>query len=94
MKDNELLKMARGFRKGVLNKSRSNNWCYAISAPLVSYLEFCGYPCELVKGCIGNKEHYWLGLPDGRILDPTADQFNESMPGVYIGEKPSHYCVK
>lgn len=91
MNDKELILVADGFRKGVLEGRKSNNWCYAISAPLAIYLEFCGYPCELVCGYIGDTEHYWIALSDGRILDPTADQFNDSMPRVYIGIKPLNY---
>lgn len=104
MNDKKLISVADEFRKGVLDKHRrkSNDWCYAISAPLVSYLEFCGCPCKLVCGYIGDTEHYWIALPDGRILDPTADQFNDNMPEpdnmpnpkmprVYLGIKPSNY---
>ncbi len=91
MKDKELLSIASGFRKGVLDKRISTGWCYAISASLIGYLEFCGYQCELVKGYVGDYGHYWIDLLDGRILDPTADQFGDSMPKVYIGIKPQNY---
>ena len=94
MSDKELFSVADEFRKGVLGKRTSKNWCYAISAPLAGYLEFCGYQCELVKGFIGNYEHYWIALLDGRILDPTADQFNDNMPRIYIGKQPSDYEVE
>lgn len=96
MEDKKLILVADEFRKGILNKRKSSSWCYAISAPLASYLRFCGYPCELVCGCVGDTEdyyteHYWIALPDGQILDPTADQFNGGTPRVYLGLKPNNY---
>ena len=54
---------------------------------------------ELIKD-IGKDifNHYWLKLPDGRILDPTASQFKtpegEEMPKMYLGEKPKWYKLK
>jgi hypothetical protein len=30
--------------------------------------------------------HVWLRLTDGRALDATADQFDPSLPPVYLGE--------
>lgn len=42
--------------------------------------------------------HFWILLDDGRIIDPTADQFNEikkiNAPKVYLGEKPNWYMLK
>jgi hypothetical protein len=36
--------------------------------------------------------HYWNKLPDGRILDVTADQFGEPWPGVRVtaGDDPRY----
>lgn len=74
--------------------------CYAVCAPLSSFLEMCGCENELTEGIVKlnghNKgitiNHFWLTLPDGRIIDPTGSQFNgmgnENMPVVYVGEKP------
>ena len=65
--------------------------CYA----LVGYLHFAGYDCSLVQGAIGDWEHFWIQLPSGSIIDPTADQFKQPdgnpMPKVYHGEKPNWY---
>ena len=40
-------------------------------------------------------DHVWLKLEDGRILDPTADQFTNmdgsAMPAVFLGKKPDWY---
>lgn len=85
------------FREGILNGGTSLDMCFAVCAPLQSYLEMCGYQTELVMGYVGSGNHYWLRLPDGTIIDPTADQFNyllkkrNKMPPVYIGDKPDWY---
>jgi len=50
-------------------------------------------PLTDVRG-LPEMNHYWLELPDGQVLDPTADQFNDEdgfehlrpLPPVYIGK--------
>ena len=91
MKDKQLTSTALAFREGVIENKLSANWCYAISAPLEGYLNFIGVDCKLSVGYIGEIEHFWLTLSDGRILDPTADQFGEEMPKVYLGQIPANY---
>ncbi len=91
MNDKGLLIISEEFRKGMIGNRSSEGFCYALSAPLTSYLEFLGFKCELIKGKIGGAEHYWIALPDGRILDPTADQFNDSISPIYWGLKPDNY---
>jgi hypothetical protein len=90
------------FRKGIIGKRSSDLMCFAVCAPLQGYLGMLGYETKLVKGEIDVSAdyvigHYWLALPDGRIIDPTADQFEsptgEKMPEVYIGERPEWYRV-
>jgi hypothetical protein len=85
------------FRRGMLGKGSSALMCFAVCAPLQSLLEMAGYPTELIEGEVENTEHYWLQLPDGRIVDPTADQLTapdgSAMPKVFIGEKPEWYLV-
>jgi len=53
---------------------------------------------KLVEGEIlyykRNLQHFWIELSDGRIVDPTADQFNDEgyeMPQIYLGIKPRRY---
>ena len=91
----ELFEIAKGFRSGMLESKPSSAMCFAICAPLEGYLSFCGYDCRLVKGDVGDWEHFWIALSDGRIIDPTADQFSNpegiKMPQIYIGPKPSWY---
>lgn len=75
--------------------------CFATSAPLQGYLSMLDIETELIEGEIKIEKniyhHVWLRLPDGRILDPTADQFDcpngSAMPKVYLGIKPNWYEV-
>jgi len=71
------------------------NMCYMVCAPLQSFLEQEGKRTELIEGEVYGRYHFWLRLPDGRIIDPTADQFFSSegaiMPKIYIGKQPLWY---
>jgi len=99
MTDTEIKKIASGFTKGLLGKRKSNSMCLAVTAPLQGYLSFCGLETELIEGEIKvgkiTWNHFWLKLPDGRILDPTANQFKtpdgKDMPKLYLGKKPDWY---
>lgn len=101
MTDKKLFKLVKDFREGILDGSPPKYCCYIVSSPLSSYLEFCGVKNKLVEGTIifewDEYSHYWIELPDGRIIDPTASQFlsdeGEPMPEVYIGSKPSWYVT-
>ncbi len=106
MTDKELLKVVTGFRKGILGKRKPLKMCYAVCWPLCSYLSICKVPTKLTEGEIklaSHNEgitigHYWLTLKDGRIIDPTASQFNgmgyDDMPEVFLGTKPDYYIEK
>ena len=87
--------LAIHFRRGILKNGRSGGMCFAICTALQGYLSFLGYETEIVEGEVGDANHIWLRLPDGNILDPTADQFarpsGKSMPEVYIGVLPQWY---
>jgi hypothetical protein len=97
MKDKALLKFVTGFRKGMLAKRAPNGMCYAVCSPLQSLLLLSGINTELVECSVLHTswDHFYLELEDGRILDPTASQFNkpngEAMPDIYLGEKPDWY---
>lgn len=100
MTDKQILKMVSDFKNGLLSKRNSDNMCYAVCAPLQAFLELSGIECYLVEGSVDLKDcsygHYWIELEDGRIIDPTADQFNKhgttpKFPSVYIGELPAQY---
>lgn len=99
MTDQALLKTIKDFRKGLLENDTAELKCFMVCAPLQAYLGFIGYTTELVKGIVDISDdleagHYWLRLRDGRIVDPTADQFSTQarpMPEVYIGALPGWY---
>lgn len=102
LSDKELVKICTQFRYGVIGRKPSKGKCYMITAPLQSYLYFLKIESKLIEGFVTIGEnitnHYWMELPDNRILDATADQFNEfkniEMPKVYLGEKPEWYMNK
>jgi hypothetical protein len=103
MNDKELLKTATSFRKGFLGKGKPDLQCFALSTALQGWLHFLGVNTDLICGDIETGDvydmtcnHYWLQLPDGRILDATGSQFNDSernMPEVYLGNKPEWYLI-
>lgn len=89
MNDSELIQFATEFREGILNGRSSFMACYMVAAPLATLLEASGVNVTLVEGDLGKFNHFWLQLADGRVLDPTADQFNDfgfsPLPAVYLG---------
>lgn len=92
--DAELLELATDFRKGILDGKPSINCGFIICAPLAGYLNFIGMPVKIIEQSFGWRRHCWLEMADGRILDPTADQFRYrliSLPPVYIGQLPEIY---
>lgn len=100
MTDKQLLKAVTSFRFGLIGNNSSSLMCMAVSAPLQGFLYVCGINTELINGGIDGIwcNHVWLKMSDGRIIDATADQFNETaksdkmiMPKVYIGERPTWY---
>jgi hypothetical protein len=90
MTDQELVQFATEFREGILGGRPSDWMCAAVSWPLASLLSLHGTPCEAVESDLGECNHVWIRLADGRALDPTADQFNKwfpekNYPAVYLG---------
>lgn len=88
-----LQEIALEFRRGMLGRRRSNGYCWMICQPLATYLSMCGHEVKVVEGFVGKEPHTWLELSDGRILDPTGDQFNPLGPKVYIGKRPRRYKI-
>ena len=93
MTDDELRDFAWDFRQGIMPNGSPEGMCYAISAPLVALLNCCGVKAELVETDLSKNqnsvfyEHFWIRLEDGRVLDPTFDQFCSEEPvPIYIGE--------
>lgn len=85
MTDAELIEVATDFRAGLLGGRPSTDMCFAVSAPLQGLLSaLYGVETVLEEVDFGDTNHVWLRLADGRILDPTADQFGKAP--VYLGE--------
>ena len=91
MSDASLADIVIGFRNGLLGKRRSTDMCRVVCLPLQSYLRVEGYETTVVDGTVEGWDHCWLSLADGRIIDPTVDQFGNGMPKVYIGTLPAGY---
>jgi len=91
LSDAKLIRIATEFREGFLD-GRSSNWmCAMVCWPLAGLLRVYGIESEAVETDLGEMNHIWLRLSDGRALDPTADQFNRlfpdrNLPPVYLGK--------
>lgn len=90
MTDAELIECATEFREGILDGRDSKFMCAMVCWPLAGLLGMYGVETETVESDLGECNHIWLRLKDGRALDPTADQFNWlfpdlNMPKVYLG---------
>lgn len=103
MTDNKLKRVAIGFRRGVIGRRSSRRKCFAVCAPLGGYLSAVyGLETKLVEVDFKLpwsrtiRNHVFLELKDGRILDPTADQFVKrgervKLRQVYLGPMPKIY---
>lgn len=85
----ELQQYAFDFREGMLEGKSSQYMCRAVCAPLQSLLEVMEIPCRLTELLFHHVNHYVIELPDGNIIDPTADQFG--LEKVYVGSMPDKY---
>ncbi len=93
MNDAEIISLVKEFTKGILDNKSTTDMCYMVCSPLASYLSMCGIECMLTEGniihCDNELHHFWITLSDGRIIDPTADQFG--LLNQYVKKKPSNY---
>jgi len=90
MTDKQLISVARAMRRGILGKRPSAKQCMVVSASLQGYLSAVhGVQTELITVDFPEIDHVFLKLADGRILDPTADQFG--LDAIYLGEMPELY---
>lgn len=89
MNDKQLIKFATKFRRGILDGQPSALMCAVVCWPLETLLNMHGVKCRSVETDLGDMNHVWLKLTDGRALDPTLDQFNHlfatDFPPVYLG---------
>jgi hypothetical protein len=92
--DDEIIGIAREFRRGVLGDDPPDGRCAMVAWPLAGYLSFLGLDGVETDGCDYPDDHpastewvnhVWIVLKDGRILDPTADQFDIGLPPIYLG---------
>lgn len=103
MTDKKLIKITTQFTKGIIGKDTTKGKCFMVCSALQSYLTIMDVKCKLIKGVIKVKSekeiwnHFWLKLNDGRILDPTADQFlnpdGSTRQMVFLDMKPNWYIV-
>ena len=93
--DSDLLRIATAVRDHITLGGKSGGYCAVVCVPLAVFLTRYGRPAVDVHGAVGEWQHTWIELEDGRIIDPTADQFNrvgaQRMPPVYLGNIPAHY---
>lgn len=90
MDDKELIKAVKGFVKGILCGAPTTDKCFMVCAPLQAYLSACGIESTLTEGELnGIFHHFWITLADGRIIDPTANQFG--LLNIYVRKQPSYY---
>ena len=86
--DTDILTIALEFREAMASPIDGvTARCAMICWPLAGYLDFLGLAVETKDTTVGHWNHVWLLLPDGRVLDPTADQFDATLPPVYLGAK-------
>jgi hypothetical protein len=88
MTDEELIDAAKGFREGIMGKRTDpSRMCFMIAAPLEGWLAWMGLKVRLVETQLEWINHVFIELPDGRVLDPTADQFDElKATPIYLGK--------
>jgi hypothetical protein len=90
MTDDDLVEIVRGFKSGILGNNSSHGACLMICFPLASLLRVFDVACEVVESDHSvNPEsrwhsHFWIKLEDGRVLDPTFDQFGDTT-SIYLG---------
>lgn len=91
MTDEQLVHYATEFREGILDGRSSAFMCGMVCWPLSTLLGMYGVKNTTVESDLGEINHIWIRLADGRVLDPTADQFGQlfpdmALPPVYLGE--------
>jgi hypothetical protein len=71
----------------MLDRMNSRGKCAMVSWALHGYLSSAlKIKTKVFEGSVGEWNHIWLVMRDGRVIDCTADQFGKKYPKVYIGE--------
>lgn len=102
MSDEDLIQIVREFRDGILEMTQGDprGMCYAVCLPLEGFLCFHGIRCEIMGSDHSElegspwTEHWWIRMPDGRVLDPTYDQLEEGANPVYLGPPTKWHAPK
>jgi hypothetical protein len=90
MTDKELITMCKQFTKGILAGRSTVDMCFIVCSPLAAFLSGCGVSCTLTEGELnGTYHHFWITLSDGRVIDPTADQFG--LLNIWVRRQPDYY---
>lgn len=93
MTDRKLKRITAEFRDGILDGRSSFKMCAAVCFALNGFLwSFFRMETEIVEVNFPEINHCLLRLTDGRILDPTADQFG--LEPVYLGPLPLAYSLR
>ncbi len=66
-------------------------YCYVVAEVVYHYLAPKGSRPYVMK-TRENKRHWFIKDPSGRVIDPTADQFDE--PQDYTQGKPQNFLTK
>lgn len=101
MRDKQLIKIARDFRRGMIGKNTAGGgFCGMICWPLSSMLSgIYGVKNECASADLDDEKsdwanHVWIKLADGRVIDPTFDQFCSEEPvDVYLGP-PTEFHIE
>lgn len=90
MTEKQIAKIAREFTECLLDGRPTTDMCYMVCSPLVSFLNYLGVECTLTEGELQDTyHHFWITLSDGRIIDPTADQFG--LLNIWCRKQPTYY---
>ena len=85
LNNEEILNLSREFRQAVLEKDPSDEMCMALSSNLLALLHSKGAAGSLEISELEEIDHIFIKLPDGQILDVSADQFGSQYQDVYMG---------
>jgi hypothetical protein len=100
MKDKDIVRFIVEFREGLVDGKPPDDACYTIYYAIQCMLSVMGVNTGMLEVTVPphltkngqEAQHFVLQLSDGRILDPTADQFPRTgFPAVYLGPLPSAY---
>jgi len=95
---NDLLIFVDEFITGLLKYAKVTHAgnCLAVSEVLHEYLDVFSIDTTLINVTVkegkNDINHYCLQMPDGKIIDATASQF-EGMPKIFIGDMPTNYKI-